>query len=232
MQLPPQVLDDPLPAEPLERAAQWAAEAWSLRAQPNANAMVLATVSATGQPSARVVLCKEIVARPGFIAFYSNYDSHKGRELAANRRAAIVMHWDHQHRQVRVEGLVIRAPAAESDAYYASRPWQRRIGAWASAQSAPVASRAQLQRQVAEAAARFGVPVPGPDETAAGDPGIAIPRPPQWGGYHLWADAVELWVEGESRIHDRVRWTRRLAAAEGETPPHVGTTWTATRLQP
>ncbi|MCW5573347.1 MAG: pyridoxamine 5'-phosphate oxidase [Steroidobacteraceae bacterium] len=221
-------LPDPLPSEPLETAARWLAEATQRATQPNPNAMVLATTDAAGQPSARVVLCKDIEPVPGYLRFYTNYDSRKGRELSANPRAAIVMHWDHLHRQLRVEGLVLRAPAAESDAYFATRPWQRRVGAWASEQSQPVASHAALLERVAATAARFHVPVPGPEEDPE-PPGIAIPRPPHWGGYHLWASAVELWVEGGSRIHDRARWVRTLDAGGG-TP--VTGPWHVSRLQP
>ncbi|MGD9597049.1 MAG: pyridoxamine 5'-phosphate oxidase [Steroidobacteraceae bacterium] len=222
-------LPDPLPREPLSLAADWLAEATRLAAQPNPNAMVLATVGAQGEPSARVVLCKDIIATPGYVCFYTNYRSRKGHALAANPRAAIVMHWDHLHRQVRIEGTVVAAPAGESDAYFASRPWQRRIGAWASAQSEPVVSRAALLDALAATATRFHAPVPGPEDDPEPVPPLAIPRPAHWGGYHLWASAVELWVEGESRIHDRVRWERRLvpAADAFDTGP-----WRATRLQP
>lgn len=226
--LPTEFLPEPLPREPLSLAAAWLAEATRRADQPNPNAMVLATASGDGQPSARVVLCKEIIPAPGFVCFYTNYRSRKGRELESNPRAALVMHWDHLHRQVRIEGRVVSAPAVESDAYFASRPWQRRVGAWASAQSEPVDSRAALLTGVVRAAARFGAPTPGPED----DPepaGLQIPRPPHWGGYHLWASAVELWVEGESRIHDRVRWERPLAPASGTFEPGP---WRATRLQP
>src|SRR5450432_2046873 len=149
-------LPEPLPAEPLAIVATWLEEALAARLQPNANAMVLATASADGHPSARVVLCKSIVPQPGFITFYTNYLSAKGRQLHDNPRAAVVMHWDALHRQVRMEGPVVPTPAADSDAYFASRSWQKRIAAWASAQSEPVAARAQLMENVARAARRFG----------------------------------------------------------------------------
>jgi pyridoxamine 5'-phosphate oxidase len=194
--------------------------------------MVLATVDPAGHPSARVVLCKDIVVDPGYVSFYSNYLSRKGRELAGNPRAALVLHWDHLHRQVRIEGEVVRAPEADSDEYFRTRPWQRRIGAWASAQSEPVASRSELEQAVVDVARRFGTPVPGPEymaEPPGGDP--RIPRPPHWGGYRLQADAVELWVEGESRIHDRARWTRPLRGAAGGVPAPAGQ-WSVSRLQP
>ena len=108
-----------------------------------------------------------------------------------NPRAAAVIHWDHLHRQVRIEGVVVEAPAEQSDAYFASRPWQSRIGAWASEQSQPIGSRQALLAAVAKASTRFGTPNPG---EAKGDVSVTIPRPPHWGGFRLWADAVELWV--------------------------------------
>ena len=225
MPIPVQFLPDPLPQNPLETAALWLADAWQAATQPNPNAMVLATADPAGQPSARVVLCKEIVTEPGYVAFYSNYLSRKGRELSANPSAALVFHWDAAHRQVRIEGTVREAPAAESDAYFATRPWQRRLGAWASAQSEPVADRAALVAAVAATAQRFGTPVPGPEDRNE-RVNAQIPRPPHWGGYHLWVEAVELWVEGESRIHDRGRWSRSLGADLAPGP------WSFTRLQP
>jgi pyridoxamine 5'-phosphate oxidase len=197
---------------------------------------VLATVNALGAPSARVVLCKEIKLGLGYVSFFSNYESHKGRELAANGRAAVVMHWDPLHRQLRFEGQVRHAPAAESDQYFASRPWQSRISAWASAQSRPLAARRDLEQAVETTAARFGVPVPGPEDTALLT--NAIPRPPFWGGYHLWIEALELWAEGGSRLHDRARWERRVDFAAEDMPgrvvsqPPTVSRWTVTRLQP
>jgi pyridoxamine 5'-phosphate oxidase len=234
MPIPVQLLPDPLPGEPLTIAAAWLETARARRDQPNPNAMVLASVGAEGRPSARVVLCKEIVADPGYVCFFTNYESRKGLEVESHPRVAIVMHWDHLYRQLRIEGHIVRAPAAESDAYFRTRPWQRRVGAWASAQSRPVGSRAELEAAVAQTAQRFGVPVPGPEDAPA-PPGLgdSIPRPPHWGGYHVYADAVELWVEGESRIHDRARWTRPLRLdAEGGRPPQAAGSWQVTRLQP
>ncbi len=221
-------LPDPLPAEPLELAASWLAEATRREVQPNPNAMVLATAGTSGRPSARVVLCKQITPRPGFLTFYTNYHSHKGRELQSNPQAAIVMHWDTLHRQLRVEGRIVRAAAAESDAYFATRNWQSRLGAWASQQSEPIASRTELIGNVAKAALRLALPVPTGDEQAK-DPGLRISRPPHWGGYHLWAEAVELWVEGSARIHDRARWVRPLAAQGESFEPGP---WSVSRLQP
>jgi pyridoxamine 5'-phosphate oxidase len=221
-------LPDPLPPEPLEIASLWLAEATQRAGQPNPNAMVLATADAAGVPSARVVLCKQIVPRPGYLTFYTNYLSHKGQDLSANPRAAIVMYWDAMHRQVRIEGPVVRTSAAESDAYFASRNWQSRIGAWASQQSEPIDSRKALYRAVAEAALKLALPAPAEDEQQP-DPGLAIARPPHWGGFNLWAESVELWVEGSARIHDRARWSRSLSAAGGQFAPGP---WSVSRLQP
>jgi pyridoxamine 5'-phosphate oxidase len=225
-----ELLPDPLPAEPLEVAARWLSDAWAAHTQPNANAMVLATASRDGLPSARVVLAKEIVPQPGYVVFYTNYHSSKGRQLKDNPHAAAVMHWDALHRQVRIEGPVVEGPATESDQYFASRSWDKRLGAWASAQSEPIASREALQAQVVAAARRFGTPIPG---TAGADEKLAIdiPRPPHWGGLRLWAQSVELWVDGsDGRIHDRARWTRTLTPAPGSG--FAAGPWQVTRLQP
>jgi pyridoxamine 5'-phosphate oxidase len=225
------LLPDPLPTEPMALAGAWLATALAARQQPNPDAMVLATSTAEGQPSARIVLCKELDAELGRVSFVTNYESRKGRELAQNARAALVFHWDHAHRQVRIEGLVMKVPAAESDAYFATRNWQRRIGAWASAQSQPLSSREELDAAVRSVAARFGAPQP----TAANineSPAAQIPRPPFWGGYYLWADAVELWIEGAARIHERALWTRSLTTAAGPASIVGAGPWLATRLQP
>jgi pyridoxamine 5'-phosphate oxidase len=223
-----ELLPDPLPAEPLTVVSRWLADACAARTQPNANSMVLATSTPDGKPSARVVLCKDIVTPPGYLVFYTNYHSSKGRQLDSNPRAAAVMHWDALHRQVRIEGLVTVAPASDSDAYFASRSWDKRLGARASAQSEAVASRAALEAAVAEEARRLGTPIPGSagvDENLL----VNIPRPAHWGGYRLWVDAVELWAEGAARIHDRARWTRTLEARAGVFTPGA---WSVTRLQP
>lgn len=213
-------LSDPLPQEPLAIAAAWLAEAWQRRDQPNPNAMVLATVDADGAPSARVVLCKTLEPDPGCVRFVSNYQSRKGRELAANPRAALVMHWDHAHRQVRIEGRVVPASAPDSDAYFSTRARLSQLGAHASEQSEPVASRDALAARMDAEIERYGL---------SADGGREIPRPSHWGGYVLWVSAVELWVEGQGRLHDRARYERTLTrTGEG----YVGSAWTSRRLQP
>ena len=208
------ILPATLPDDPMPIFESWLREARERKVQPNPDSMVLATATPDGVPSARVVLCKKLVAHPGYVVFFTNYESHKGHELDANPRAAAVFHWDSQSRQVRLEGRIVRCPAAESDAYFASRALDSRIGAWASLQSQPLDSRSTLLKRVAVEAARHGT---------------SPPRPPHWGGYHLWPETVELWCEGAFRIHDRALWRRSLRP-EGER--FDAGPWQPTRLYP
>ncbi len=192
--------------------------------------MTCVTVDAEGQPSGRMVLCKEIVADPGYLVFYTNYASAKGRQIAANPKVGLVFHWDGLGRQVRVEGVALRSPAAESDAYFATRDWVSQIGAWASDQSAPLASRAELLRQIRDRALELGVKAAGNLHSVAVRDRPLIPRPPHWGGYRVWARSVELWIEGRDRIHDRARWERSLDPLDEDS--FVTGDWTSIRLQP
>lgn len=188
--------------DPLAQFARWLQEAIDARL-PEPTAMTLATVGASGRPSARIVLLKACDAR-GF-SFYTNYDSRKGRELAANPQAALLFHWVELERQVRIEGRIARMPAEESDAYYAVRPLGSRVGAWASPQSEEIPDRAWLERREADARHTLGE-----------DPA----RPPFWGGYRLEADRLEFWQGRPSRLHDRLRFSR---GTDG---------WTIARLAP
>ena len=169
----------------------------------DATAVALATADAHGRPSVRIVLLKGADAR-GFV-FYTNRESRKGHDLAENPFAALAIHWPASRQQVRVEGPVELCSAAESDAYFQSRARESQLGAWASHQSAPLASREELEARVRELAARY------PD---------AIPRPPHWGGYRLVPARIELWFDGPSRLHDRFAYERD------------GDGWTMTRLNP
>ncbi|HMB55198.1 MAG TPA: pyridoxamine 5'-phosphate oxidase [Thermoanaerobaculia bacterium] len=162
-------------------------------APQDATACVLATADADGRPSARVVLLKGVDER-GF-QFFTNYGSRKAVQLAANPQAALCFHWPALGVQVRAEGEAERLPEAESDAYFASRPRGSRVGAWASRQSRPLTSRAELLERVAEAEARFA--------------GEAVERPGFWGGYLLRPRRIEIWWDGEFRLHDRLVYTRR-----------------------
>ncbi|MEY3273164.1 MAG: pyridoxamine 5-phosphate oxidase [Pseudomonadota bacterium] len=175
-------------ADPLQQFRTWLDQA--LKAElPEPNAMTLATVGADGRPSTRVVLIKGCDERG--IVWYTNYDSRKGRELAAQPFAALQFHWVELERVVRVEGRVEKTGADESDAYYASRPLDSRLGAWASPQSQVIAGRAVLVTAAAKAAVTHG---------------LNPPRPPHWGGYRLVPDRWEFWQGRKSRLHDRLRY--------------------------
>ncbi len=175
-------------ANPLQQFETWLQQALDAKL-PEPNAMTLATVGAGGRPSTRVVLLKGFDARG--IVWYTNYGSRKGRELAANPQAALQFHWVELERVVRIEGRVEMVEPELSDAYYASRPLDSRIGAWASPQSEVIASRAILVAN----AAKFGLQY-----------AMHPPRPPHWGGYRLQPDTWEFWQGRKSRLHDRLRY--------------------------
>jgi pyridoxamine 5'-phosphate oxidase len=188
--------------DPITQFAAWYDDARAVIGA-DADAVVVATADAGGAPSARVVLLRGWDVR-GF-CFYTNYDSRKGDELRVNARAAMVWHWPVLHRQVRVTGPVERVSDDESDAYWANRPVPSRLSAWASQQSAPIASRQELEDAVDAVTARFG------DD---------VPRPEFWGGYRVVPEVVEFWLHRDDRLHDRVRYRR----AAGD--------WIVDRLQP
>jgi len=190
--------------DPLVIAQRWLDEATQTEIN-DPNAMALATSDAQAMPNVRMVLLKEI-ADPGFV-FYTNYNSAKGAELDAHPMAAGVLHWKSLRRQLRVRGHVSREDGARADAYYASRTLQSRLGAWASEQSRPLASRASLMAKVAKVTASKG---PNP------------PRPPFWGGFMITPIEIEFWADGAFRLHDRFVWRR-------ETPAHD---WEISRLSP
>ena len=178
-------------ADPLKQFERWLQQALDAKL-PEPNAMTLATVGADGRPSTRIVLLKGLDARG--IVWYTNYDSRKGRELAAHPQAALQFHWVELERVVRIEGRVTRVEPELSDAYYASRPLDSRIGAWASPQSQVIESRTVLVTQAAKFGLKFA---------------LNPPRPPHWGGYRLQPDTWEFWQGRKSRLHDRLRY--RLA---------------------
>jgi len=195
--------DDLLP-DPIALARRWFADAQASGIEQH-DAMTLATATPDGRPSARVVLLKGIDAR-GF-AFFTNYESRKGRELDANPYAALALLWVPLQRQVRVSGRVERLSDEESDAYFATRPRGSQLGAWASQQSRPLPERAELERRWAALDERYA--------------GRTVPRPPHWGGFRVEPDEVEVWQGRANRLHDRFLYTRTEEAG-----------WTHARLAP
>ena len=191
--------------EPFRLFAAWLKDA-SASEPRDPTAMTLATIDADGLPNARMVLLKGADER-GFV-FYTNKDSQKGRELDLHAKAALVFHWKSLNRQVRVRGTVEHVTVAEADVYFASRPKQAQIGAWASKQSAPLESRLAFEKAVALYAAKYAL--------------SDVPRPPQWSGYRVVPSAIEFWHDRPFRLHDRIEFVR-------ETP---GAPWTKTRLYP
>jgi pyridoxamine 5'-phosphate oxidase len=191
--------------DPFRLFAAWLQEATASESR-DPTAMTLATVDAEGRPNARMVLLKG-ADQHGF-AFYTNLDSQKGRELDAHPEAALVFHWKSLNRQVRVRGRVERVSAAEADAYFASRPKQAQIGAWASKQSAPLESRLAFEKAIALYAAKYAIG--------------AVPRPPNWSGFRIVPRSLEFWQDRPFRLHDRVEFVR----AAPDAP------WRKTRLYP
>ncbi len=190
--------------DPFAIARAWLAEA--AEKEPNdPEAIALATVDETGLPNVRMVLLREIEAA-GFV-FYTNYDSVKGREISASGKAAFVLHWKSLRRQIRVRGLVEKEDGEKADVYYASRSLKSRLGAWASRQSEPLASRAALVAEVARMTVAHG---------------STPPRPPFWGGYRIRPLEIEFWADGAFRLHDRFRWRRESLDAA----------WQIARLNP
>ena len=214
----------------MDWAKAWLDEAMQKKVQRNPNSMTAVTVSEDGQPSARVVLCKEFIADPGYLVFYTNYKSDKARQIASNDKVALLFHWDSFGRQVRIEGQAVLSPAEESDTYFASRDWGSQLGAWGSDQSSPLESRAALIAQVGRRAVKLGVDAAKNLKSIAIADQPVIQRPPHWGGIRVWANRIELWIEGSDRIHDRARWDRSLVANEDDT--FMVSEWTGTRLQP
>jgi pyridoxamine 5'-phosphate oxidase len=205
-------LPDPLPANPMPTIEAWLADA--AQRVRNPTAMAIATSGEDRAPSVRMVLVRGFNPAAGWFVFYTDRGSAKGRHLDARPRAAGVFYWEPLDRQLRVEGPVTRAPDADVDAYWFTRPTDARVAAIATWQSRPIASRAELLARVRETGERLNG---------------HTPRPERWVGYRLWIERVELWVSQPARIHDRAVWARTLTPdADGFS----GSPWTTTRLEP
>jgi len=191
--------------EPLRLFGAWLTEATASEPR-DPTAMTLATVDADGLPDARIVLLKGLDER-GFV-FYTNIDSQKGRELGIHSQAALVFYWKSLNRQVRIRGDAEHVTDAEADAYFATRPKQAQIGAWASKQSSPLESRLAFEKAVALYAAKYAL--------------VTVPRPPHWSGYRILPLRIEFWHERPFRLHDRIEFRRE----------NLGAPWSKTRLYP
>ncbi len=228
------LLPEVLPSDPLHWADAWIKEATTAQVQRNPNAMTLVTVGPDSRPSARMVLCKQFVPDPGYLVFYTNYKSRKAADMAANNRVAALFHWDELGRQIRIEGLAVRSPDDESDDYFATRDSGSQLGAWGSDQSAPIESRQALLRQIGQRARALGLKPGTRGDQLLEENRPRIKRPSHWGGYRLWITAIELWIEGPDRVHDRAVWTREIVRdnVRGTGDGFSVTPWTGMRLQP
>ncbi len=197
------MIRDHTPEDPLATFESWLEEAKESEIN-DSTAMTLASVGADGMPSARMVLLKGFDPR-GFV-FYTNFESRKGQQLLAHPKAALLFHWKSLRRQVRIEGPVEQVSAEEADAYFATRPKQAQIGAWASDQSRPLAGRFELEKRIAKFAAKHAIG--------------QVPRPPHWSGFRVKPQLIEFWQDGPFRLHDRLVYHRQ------------GEAWRSERLYP
>ena len=203
----------------------WLNEAMELDLQPNPDTMAIATSNSQGLPNVRMVLCKEINTEEGYVVFYTNYNSVKSLEIKENPKCSALFHWDKLGYQIRIRGEILQSPDEENDTYFASRHLGSQVGAWASNQSNPVEDREALDDQFKKILDRFNLTSESITRNEQ-----KIPRPPNWGGYRLWIEEIEFWLNQKDRLHDRLHFRRALTiSSEGiETEKK----WTVKRLQP
>ena len=219
------ILSQSMTQNPLLLLQSWLNEAMELDLQPNPDTMAIATSNSQGLPNVRMVLCKEINTEEGYVVFYTNYNSVKSLEIKENPKCSALFHWDKLGYQIRIRGEILQSPDEENDTYFASRHLGSQVGAWASNQSNPVEDREALDDQFKKILDRFNLTSESITRNEQ-----KIPRPPNWGGYRLWIEEIEFWLNQKDRLHDRLHFRRALnISSEGiETEKK----WTVKRLQP
>ena len=219
------MLSQSMTKNPILLLQSWLNEAMELDLQPNTDSMAIATSNSQGLPNVRMVLCKEINTEEGYVVFYTNYNSVKSMEIKENPKCSALFHWDKLGYQIRIRGEILQSPDEENDAYFASRHLGSQVGAWASNQSDPVVDRQALDDQFRKILDRFNLT----NESITRNE-QKIPRPPHWGGYRLWVEEIEFWLNQKDRLHDRLHFRRALTiSSEGiETEKK----WAVKRLQP
>ena len=219
------MLSQSMTKNPILLLQSWLNEAMELDLQPNTDSMAIATSNSQGLPNVRMVLCKEINTEEGYVVFYTNYNSVKSMEIKENPKCSALFHWDKLGYQIRIRGEILQSPDEENDAYFASRHLGSQVGAWASNQSNPVEDREALDDQFKKILDRFNLTSESITRNEQ-----KIPRPPNWGGYRLWIEEIEFWLNQKDRLHDRLHFRRALTISSGGIETEKK--WTVKRLQP
>ena len=219
------MLSQSMTQNPLLLLQSWLNEAMELDLQPNPDSMAIATSNSQGLPNVRMVLCKEINTEEGYVVFYTNYDSVKSMEIKENPKCSALFHWDKLGYQIRIRGEILQSTDKENDAYFASRHLGSQVGAWASNQSNPVEDRQALDDQFRKILDRFNLTSESITRNEQ-----KIPRPPHWGGYRLWIEEIEFWLNQKDRLHDRLHFRRTLTISNEGIEAEKN--WTVKRLQP
>ena len=219
------MLSQSMTKNPLLLLQSWFDEATESDLQPNPDAMAVATSDSQGMPNVRMLLCKEINTKKGYLVFYTNYNSVKSMEIKENPKCSALFHWDKLGYQIRIRGKILQSPDEENDAYFAGRHLGSQVGAWASNQSNPVIDRETLDYQFSKILDQFNL-----TNECITQNELKISRPPHWGVFRLWIEEIEFWLNQKDRLHDRLHFRRTLAfSAKGiETKKN----WSVKRLQP